>query len=104
MLQSYITIPCTVEQLAQLLDERLEIALTKKSAAEKPASQLPDYVTRNELARLARVSLVTLHEWSKDTEDRKAIIKPIRINGRVRYKREDVLALLDNSPKYRRQS
>ncbi|GAB3339539.1 hypothetical protein GCM10027299_52350 [Larkinella ripae] len=107
MHQTWITIPVTIDEMRQMWREDMRLVM-KAGLAEQMSSpttseNLPDFLTRKEAAQLFRVSLVTLHDWSRDIQDRPAIITPIRINGRVRYKRDEVLALLSISPKYRRR-
>lgn len=54
-----------------------------------PVNDLPDYLTRKQVAELLQVSLTSLHEWVK-----LGILKPVRINSRVRFRREDIQAAL----------
>ena len=56
-------------------------------------AELPDLLTRRETAEYLRVSLTTLHEWAKDSDDRAALLVPQTVAGRVRYRRDDVLTL-----------
>ena len=49
---------------------------------------LPQRLTREELAQLWRVSIRTIERWSALG----LCPRPIRIGGRVLYRREDVLA------------
>lgn len=108
MQQTWITIPVTIDEMRQMWREDMRLEMKAGLAEHLPtASQsqnLPDFLTRKEAAKLLRISLVTLHDWSRDIEDRPAIIRPIKINGRVRYKRDEALALLDHSPRYRRKN
>lgn len=58
--------------------------------SEPPADmQLPGRITREELARHWRISVRTLLRWEADGIGP----RPLRIGGRVLYRREDVLAL-----------
>lgn len=47
----------------------------------KPA----EYLTRQEVATILKVSLVTLTDWNK-----KGILKPYRLGNLIRYKREEI--------------
>lgn len=59
-----------------------------------PAPQtLPEFLTRQETADLYRISLVTLHEWDCNN----LIPKKVKINGRVRYRRDEILATMDTA-------
>ena len=65
---------------------------------------LPELLTRRQTAETLQVSLTTLHEWAKDTDDRPAVLVPRRMNGRVRYQRADVLALLKEHRRFKSTS
>ncbi len=58
-----------------------------------------EYLTRKEVAKAFRVSLVTLSDWSKHGK-----IKSYKIGGRVLYRKDEVeAALIQVEPlKYRR--
>lgn len=49
-----------------------------------------EYLTRQETAKILKVSLVTLSEWNK-----KKILNPYRLGNLIRYKRSEIdLALI----------
>ena len=48
-------------------------------------SKETELLTRKEVAKLLRVSLPTLHDWTK-----RGIIKGYRIEGKVYYKRSEI--------------
>jgi excisionase family DNA binding protein len=49
-----------------------------------------EYLTRKEIAKILKISLVTLSEWN-----RKKILMPYRLGKLIRYKRTDIdLALV----------
>jgi excisionase family DNA binding protein len=73
------TIARTVEQL---LDRRLTLT---------PVQEPDELITREETAQLLRVSLPTLHIWTKQ-----GLIPFYKISTRVRYKRAEVLNLFEN--------
>jgi excisionase family DNA binding protein len=58
-----------------------------------------EYLTRKEVCTLLKISPVTLHDWTV-----KGLIKGLRINSRIRYKRSDVEKALREigNLKYRR--
>jgi len=58
-----------------------------------PQHNLPEYLTRIETAKLYRISLVTLNEWEKNG----LMPKKITVNGRVRFRRDEILATLDTA-------
>ena len=45
----------------------------------------PELLTRKEIAKLLRVSLPTLHDWTK-----RGVVKAYRIEGKVYYKRSEI--------------
>lgn len=45
----------------------------------------PEYLTRQEVAKILKVSLVTLSDWNK-----KGILKPYRLGNLIRYKSEEI--------------
>lgn len=48
-----------------------------------------EYLTRKDVAKMFKISLVTVHEWSK-----KGILKPHKIGTRVRFKKTEVMAAI----------
>lgn len=80
--------------IKHLLDESLERYFHKP---EKPA--VSGYYTRKEVAKLLRISLPTLHEYSKHD-----ILIGYRIGGRVLYKISEVEQAVAgiNTLKYKR--
>lgn len=45
----------------------------------------PEYITRQEAAKILKVSLVTLTDWNK-----KGVLKPYRLGNLIRYKRSEL--------------
>ena len=101
MYGTVLQLTMTPEQLGQLFDERLNKALANYTPPAPEGSTLPDYLTRRQTAETLQVSLTTLHDWAKDSDDRPAVLVPLKINGRVRYKRADVLAALKESRRFK---
>ncbi|SOD96405.1 helix-turn-helix domain-containing protein [Spirosoma fluviale] len=62
---------------------------------------LPDLLTRRQTAETLQVSLTTLHDWATDTDDRNAVLIPLKINGRVRYRKTDVMAALKQPRRFK---
>lgn len=55
----------------------------------------PEYLTRQEVAEILKVSLVTLSDWNK-----KKILNPYRLGNLIRYKRSEIeQALISINPK-----
>ena len=70
----------TPEELKKdiLNDVRDELkSLTKSFKPTEP----PEYFTRKEVAKILKISLVTLHDWNK-----KKILNPYRLGNLIRYK------------------
>lgn len=57
----------------------------KKLADNFNPAPAPQYLTRQELSKILKVSLVTLNDWNK-----KEIIKPYRLGNLIRYKQSEV--------------
>lgn len=95
--QQTLLIPVDADTLAQMMRDavRAELATYRPPAA--PKEQLPEYLTRHETAKLYRISLVTLHEWDKAG----TIPKKITVNGRVRYRRDEILATLETAKQFK---
>lgn len=74
----------TPEELKEsiLIDVRAEI----KSLAQNFQPIIPqEYITRQEVAKILKVSLVTLSDWNK-----KKILNPYRLGNLIRYKRSEI--------------
>lgn len=52
-----------------------------KTKFEKPV----EYLTRQEVAKILKISVVTLAQW-----DKYGIIQPYRIGNRIRYKSDEI--------------
>ena len=89
------TIVISVEEFQKILDERLELALSRLNQEEGHGEET--LVTRKDIARLFGVSLVTVNAWMK-----KGLLPFHRINRRIYFKKSEVLATLENVRKYRR--
>ena len=89
------TIVISVEEFQKILDERLELALSRLNQEEEHGEET--LVTRKDIARLFGVTLVTVNAWMK-----KGLLPYHRINRRIYFKKSEVLATLENVRKYRR--
>lgn len=85
-----------LEPTPELLDS-LRIVIRSELANYIPpvpiGADLPELLTRKQAAAHLQVSLTTLYSWANDTPERSALLVPQTINGRLRYRRSDVLAL-----------
>ncbi|GAB3927902.1 helix-turn-helix domain-containing protein [Larkinella terrae] len=94
-------IQVTPDQLTELVRGAVRQELANYTPPTPEGINLPDLLTRRQTAETLQVSLTTLHDWAKDTNDRTAILVPLKINGRVRYRRTDVLAALKESRRFK---
>ncbi|GAB3314791.1 hypothetical protein GCM10027299_03380 [Larkinella ripae] len=94
-------IQVTPDQLTELVRGAVRQELANFTPATPADSNLPDLLTRKQASEKLQVSLTTLHDWAKDTDDRPAVLIPLKINGRVRYRKADVLAALKESRRFK---
>lgn len=74
-----------LERIGQLIDAKIS-HLPQTTTTQKQS----DYITRKEVAALLKVSLQTLHDYSK-----LGYVKSYKIGSRVLYKKAEVLAALE---------
>jgi excisionase family DNA binding protein len=79
-----------VDELKSLIDESVSNALTK--LPQKPEAE--DLLKRDEVAKLFKISLVTLNQWMRDGR-----ITFHKINSRIFFKRSEVMEALKGSIK-----
>ena len=72
-----------VTELQELIETSVKNALEQTASKQEPETVL---LTRNEVAKLLGISLVTLTEWIKQGK-----IPALRIGTRVRFKKDEVL-------------
>lgn len=60
-------------------------ALSETPTTPAPAESTPGYITRREVANLFKITLVTVHDWT-----RKGLLTAYKIGNRVYYKRTEV--------------
>ena len=71
----------------EIIKELREVILEElKNIQPQPEKE---YLSREEVAKILKVSLVTLHKWSKE-----GIINPYKIGNRVLYKKHEIDASL----------
>ncbi|MGV3540958.1 MAG: helix-turn-helix domain-containing protein [Rufibacter sp.] len=73
-----LSLETLLTQIERLIEEKLT-----KTSPEKAIG--PEYITRQELCLRLKVSLVTLHSWTK-----KGILKSYKIGNRVLYKSSEI--------------
>lgn len=74
----------TPQQLKEsiLSDVRTEL---KEIVLNFQPKKQPEYLTRKEVAKILKVSLVTLSDWNK-----KGVLKPYRLGNLIRYKTTEI--------------
>ncbi|GAB2564365.1 DNA-binding protein [Spirosoma areae] len=97
----------TPDQFGELVETRsyqgMKRALAEYTPPAPDGSNLPELLTRKQTSEHIGVSFTTLNEWSKDTDERPAVLVPLKINGRVRYRRADVMAAFRESRRFKKQ-
>ncbi len=81
----------TVDEFADQVAEKLmlKMAIYLKEISKKKNDEL---WTRLETAKYLKVSLVTIHHWSKY-----GILSALRIGNRVYYKKQEIMDYLEKS-------
>lgn len=102
--QTVTQIVVTPDQLTELVRGVVRSELANYTPPAPKGADLPDLLTRRQTAETLQVSLTTLHEWAKDTDERPAVLIPRKINGRVRYQRADVLNALKENRRFKSAS
>ncbi|KAB7731429.1 helix-turn-helix domain-containing protein [Rudanella paleaurantiibacter] len=82
-------IQVTPDQLTELVLGAVRSELANYTPPAPAHPDLPEYLTRKETAKLLRIALVTLHEWTKA-----GTLQSFNMNGRIRYRRDDVVNLI----------
>ena len=73
---------------AQSFIEQITKAIRQTTPTPKPQPK-ETLLTRKEVAKLLKISLVTVHSWTN-----KGILKSYRIGNQIRYKETEVLKAL----------
>ena len=77
-------IQITPEQLQNAIIDGVKTQLQELKSHFQP-KQPPEYLTRNEVAKILHIDLSSVHNWTK-----KSILKAYQIGGRVYYKRSEI--------------
>jgi len=85
------TVVLSKDELIELLDQRLEYAISKIDLTEKSKKQDDKLLTRHDVAQLFGVTLVTVNEWCK-----KEILITHRMNSRVYFYKSEVMDALNS--------
>jgi excisionase family DNA binding protein len=74
----------TPQQLKESIISDVRVELNNITQNFQPKKQ-PEYLTRKEVAKILKVSLVTLSDWNK-----KGVLKPYRLGNLIRYKQSEI--------------
>ena len=78
----------SIEDFLSRVKEIVETSLSN-SEKGKPPDNTPKYLSRKEVTSLLKISLPTLHSWSKH-----GILKPHKLGNRVLFKQEEIESAL----------
>lgn len=84
MMENLILTGINVNELLKRIGQLIDSKFSERQP-EKNVSKQSDFITRSEVAKLLKISLPTLHYWTKA-----GLLKAYRIQCRVLYKREEV--------------
>jgi hypothetical protein len=85
-----VSVEDLLEQISRLIDCKLGLLSPKEKNQEN------EYITRADTAKLLKITLPTLHEWSKI-----GYLKSYKIGSRVLYKKCEVIQTLENLPSFK---
>lgn len=68
-----------------LIEAVLEKLTLISKTEDRPKAKPTEYLTRQETAKLLKVTTTTLYKW-----DKRDILKPIRMGNEVRYRLQDI--------------
>ncbi|WP_338868527.1 helix-turn-helix domain-containing protein [Spirosoma sp. SC4-14] len=84
----------TPQQLSDFFRDIVRSELDSYGQRLPRRTTLPDYPTKRQAREFLGVSNTTLNNWAKASPQQPARLVPLKIGGRLRYRREDVLAAL----------
>jgi hypothetical protein len=79
-----------LERIGQLIDSKIGIRPNQNKSLN------PDYITRAETANLLKITLPTLHDWTK-----LGYLKSYKMASRVLYKESEVVLALEQVPNFK---
>lgn len=87
---SGLTLNDLLEKIGEVIDNRLGKSVPHKLEIQS------DYLSRKEVANLLKITLPTLHDWTKQ-----GILKSYRIGTRVLYKESEIKQTLEKVPSFK---
>jgi excisionase family DNA binding protein len=76
-----------VSTLLSNIDGLIENRLKSFAPKVSPSTDAEEFLTREEVATLLKISLPTLHDWCK-----KGLLNPFKIGNKVRFKKHEVMS------------
>lgn len=89
MNENILLSPISIDEFKTLIKNAFAEILAQQG--NKPHNENSDLITREQTAELLRVSLPTLHNWTKS-----GLLQSYKINTSVRYKRDEVMRIFQN--------
>jgi excisionase family DNA binding protein len=84
-----VTVNDLLLQIGQLIDAKISVIPVNENKQS-------DYLSRKEVAKLLKITLPTLHDWTK-----LGYLKSYKIGTRVLYKQCEVIETLENVPSFK---
>jgi excisionase family DNA binding protein len=81
----------TRQELVDIIKEGVKLELNRQRSIGNPLNRLSisgedtQYMTRDEVSKVLSVTVQTLNNWRRE-----GVLNPLKIGGRVLYKKEDV--------------
>ncbi len=81
----------TRQELVDIIKEGVKLELNRQRSMGNPLNRLTitgedtEYLTRIEVSKVLNVTVQTLNNWRRE-----GVLNPIKIGGRVLYRKEDV--------------
>ena len=81
----------TRQELVDIIKEGVKLELNRQRSMGNPLNRLSitgedtEYLTRREVSKVLNVTVQTLNNWRRE-----GVLNPLKIGGRVLYKKEDV--------------
>jgi hypothetical protein len=81
----------TKDELIQIVKEGVKLELNRQRSMGNPLNRLSmtvedtEYLTLNEVSKVLSVTIQTLNNWRRE-----GVLNPLKIGGRVLYRKEDV--------------
>jgi excisionase family DNA binding protein len=81
----------TRQELVDIIKEGVKLELNRQRSIRNPLNRLSitgedtKYLTREEVSKVLNVTFQTLNNWRRE-----GVLNPLKIGGRVLYRKEDV--------------